>query len=191
LNNRFYKQSIINREGKEAIGKKAATIVSNYETIIIDAGSTALQLATHLSGINITSIVTAINIAEELEGKEGITTIITGGIFRSRTSTLLNPLMEESLSQVYADKVFVGVTGFSLKFGFTCNDFLEADVKKLLIRSGKQIYWLVDSTKINKVGTVKISDIDPNYTIITDDGIDPEVKEELEQICKLIVVERG
>jgi DeoR/GlpR family transcriptional regulator of sugar metabolism len=190
LNNRFFKQSMKNSEGKEAIGKKAASLVSNYETIVIDAGSTTLQLAKHLTGIGITIIVTAVNIAEELEEKEGITTILTGGIFRTRTTTLLNPLMEESLSQVYADKVFVGVTGFSTKFGFTCNDFQEADVKKLLIRSAKQIYWLIDSTKIDKVGTIKISDINPDYTIITDDGIDPHMKEDLEQRCKLIITER-
>ncbi|RBW68300.1 DeoR/GlpR family DNA-binding transcription regulator [Bacillus taeanensis] len=187
LNDRFQQQYCRHRAEKAAIGKKAASLIEDNETILIDAGSTTFHFARHLDGKNITAIVTAANIAEELEGREGISTILTGGIFRSRVTTLLNPLSANILTQFYADKVFMGVTGISASHGFMCHDFLEADVKKILLQSGKAVYWLADSSKLNKVSTIQIADWQPHYWLITDDGIDVEIKEELGSKCRLII----
>lgn len=190
LNDRFHQQYSTCRREKEAIGKMAASLVQENETILIDAGSTTFHFVGHLGGKAVTAIVTATNIAEKLEGQEGVTTILTGGIFRSKTTTLINPLLAQSLTQVYADKVFMGVTGISMSHGFMCHDFLEADVKKLLLQSGKEIYWLADSSKLNKMGTIQISDWQPHYYLITDDGIEADIKEALASQCRLLIATR-
>jgi DeoR/GlpR family transcriptional regulator of sugar metabolism len=162
--------------------------VKDDETILIDAGSTTLVLAQHLQGKRgLTAIVTTVNIAEELEGREGITTILSGGIFRSKTTTLVNPIMDRMLMQIHADKVFIGVTAVSLTKGFSGNDFLESEVKRQLLNSGKQIYWLVDSTKINSLSTIHISPFIQDHCIIVDDGIHPESRVQLEKQCKLLI----
>lgn len=192
LNDHFQEKFGKHQEEKAAIGKYAASLVENNQTVIIDAGTTAIQVAKHLNGKNnITAVVTAVNIAEELEGKEGVTTVLTGGLFRSKTTTLLSPFIEQTLLNIYADKVFIGITGVSLTHGMTCHDFLEADVKKILVKSGREIYWLADSSKLDFIGSIQISGFEEQFTIITDWGIEPEMKKELEKICKLIVVERG
>jgi DeoR/GlpR family transcriptional regulator of sugar metabolism len=188
LNRRFYNQAAIQQQEKKAIGKLAASLVKDDETILIDAGSTTLALAKHLQGKRgVTAIVTTVNIAEELEGREGVTTILSGGIFRSKTTTLVNPIMDRMLMQIHADKVFIGVTAVSLTKGFSGNDFLESEVKRQLLNSGKQIYWLVDSTKINSISTIHISPFIQDHCIITDDGIHPESKAQLEKQCKLLI----
>lgn len=192
LNERFQRQYARNEEAKAAMGKLAAELVNEGETIIIDAGSSALQLARHLGGKkNITAVVTAVNTAEELEDKEGIMKILTGGVFRSRSTTLISPFIEDSLTSIYADKVFIGLSGVSLTHGFTDNDILETDVKKILTRSGREIYWLADSSKMDNIAAFQIAKIEANHTVITDWGISPEFRKELEQKCKVLVAEKG
>jgi DeoR/GlpR family transcriptional regulator of sugar metabolism len=192
LNRRFHNQASVQQQEKKAIGSLAASIVQDDETILIDAGSTALELAKHLhQKKGVTAIVTTVNIAEELEGREGVTTIITGGLFRSRTTTLVNPIMDRMLTEIYADKVFIGVTAVSVNRGFTGNDFLESDVKRQLLKSGKEVYWLVDSTKINSISTIQVSPILPDHTIITDDGLPPDILRQLEHKCRVLVAKRG
>lgn len=191
LNERFMTKLTRNTEAKAAIGKLAASLVNEGETIIIDAGTSTIQLARHLpERKNLTVVVSAINIAEELEDKEGVLTIITGGVFRSKTTTLLSPFIEQSLMSIYAEKVFIGSSGVSLTHGVTDEDIMETEVKKALLKSGKEIYWLVDSTKINVIGSFHISKIEDHHTIITDDGISPELKEQLEAKCRVMVAER-
>jgi DeoR/GlpR family transcriptional regulator of sugar metabolism len=191
LNERFTMKLTRNSEAKEAIGKLAASLVNEGETIIIDAGTTTIQVAKNLpERKNLTAVVSAINIAEELEDKEGVLTIITGGVFRSRTTTLLSPFIEQSLMSIYAEKVFIGSSGVSLTHGVTDEDIMETEVKKVLLKSGKEIYWLVDSSKINVIGSFQISKIEDHHTIITDDGISAETKALLEAKCRVMIAER-
>jgi len=191
LNERFAMKLTRNAEAKEVIGKLASSLVEEGETIIIDAGTSTIQLAIHLpERKNLTVVVSAINIAEELEDKEGILTIITGGVYRSTTTTLLSPFIEQSLMSIYADKVFIGSSGVSLTHGITDEDIMETEVKKALLKAGKEIYWLVDSSKINVIGSFHISKLEEHHTIITDDGISLEMKEQLETKCRVLIAER-
>jgi len=190
LNRRFNNQALVQQQEKQAIGKLAASIVNDDETILIDAGSTALQIAKHLKDKRgVTALVTAVNIAEELEGRQGVTTIITGGVFRSRTTTLVNPIMDRMLTQIYADKVFLGATAVSLTNGISGNDFLESEVKRQLMLSGKQIYWVVDSSKIDTMSTIQITPIRKDHTIITDSKLSAELQAELRKQCNLLVAD--
>jgi len=191
LNERFSMKMERNPDAKAAIGKLAASLVSEGETIIIDAGTTTIQMARQLpERKNLTVVVSAINIAEELENKEGVLTILTGGVFRSKSTTLLSPFIEQSLMSIYAEKVFIGSSGVSLTHGVTDEDILETEVKKILLKSGKEIYWLIDSSKINAIGSFQISKLEEHHTIITDDGISPEAKAQFEARCRIMIAER-
>lgn len=191
LNERFMQRISKNMDLKSSIGKLAASLVREDETIVIDAGSTTLQLAKHLpDDTRMTAIVTAINIAEELENKSKITKVLTGGVYRSRTTTLLSPFIEESLTSIYADRVFIGVSGVSLTHGVTDNDILEKDVKKVLLKSGREIYWLADSSKLDNIGTFLVSPLLESHTVITDSGITDEMRRKLESKCRVLVAEK-
>ncbi|GAA3333087.1 hypothetical protein GCM10020331_095770 [Ectobacillus funiculus] len=63
--------------------------------------------------------------------------------------------------------------------------------KKLLLQSGKEIYWLADSSKLNKMGTIQIADWQSHDYLITDDGIEADIKEELTSKCRLLIATRG
>ncbi|WP_180320114.1 DeoR/GlpR family DNA-binding transcription regulator [Peribacillus loiseleuriae] len=188
LNNRFIEQSGKQSHEKGMIAKKAATLIQNNESIMMDAGSTIFQLAKCLSPqLSATVFITAMNIAEELEHYEKITKIVLGGVFRSKATTMVSSMMEQLISSVYVDKLFIASTGLSFSHGFTCNDILEADVKKQLLKSAKEVFWLVDSSKIGSISSFQISDFDPTHTIVIDDRIHHEDLEKLKSRMKVII----
>lgn len=177
LNQQYSLRVEKNQNNKKQIGEYAAELIQDGDIIILDAGTTTLEIARHLHGKrDVTVIVTAVNTAIELEGREGITTIMTGGTLRSITTSLVNPLMKQTLSQIYADKVFIGVRGISASHGFTTDDFAEAEVKKLLLRSAKNVYIVADSSKFTYIAAAQIGHIDEAHAIITDSEVSNEVK---------------
>ncbi|MBZ5752504.1 DeoR/GlpR family DNA-binding transcription regulator [Metabacillus rhizolycopersici] len=188
LNNRFLKQSMTNQNNKKQIALTASSLLRNGDSILIDAGSTMYEFAKSISpNITITAFITAMNIAEVLEGMENITKIILGGVFRSKTTTMVSSMMEQIISTIFVDKLFIAASGLSYSHGFTCNDILEADVKKQLLKSAKEVYWLVDSSKIEKISSFQIAQFDSSHTIITDDKIDPENQKQLEKMMNVLI----
>ncbi|MCM3791208.1 DeoR/GlpR family DNA-binding transcription regulator [Domibacillus indicus] len=191
LNDRFQQQYEKNRLEKQQIARKASSLIEQNESVIIDAGSTTFHLAQSLdSQKRITAFLTAVNIAEALEEKENITKVLMGGIFRSRTTTIVSSVLKDSLSTLYADKVFIGVSGVSLEKGFTCHDLLEVEVKRMLARSAREVYWLADSSKINTIASFQVLDLESHHTIITDDKIESSILEQLRQRVNVMIAER-
>ncbi|MEH7419094.1 DeoR/GlpR family DNA-binding transcription regulator [Neobacillus drentensis] len=188
LNNRFLKQSVINQEGKKSIALKAASLLRNGDSILLDAGSTLYEFAKSIStNLTITAFITAMNIAEVLEDRENVTKIVLGGVFRSKTTTMVSSMMEQLISSIHVNKLYIAATGLSYTHGFTCNDILEADVKKKLLKSAHEVYWLVDSSKIGKISSFQISPFDSSHTIIIDDKIRPDDQRELEKLMNVII----
>jgi DeoR/GlpR family transcriptional regulator of sugar metabolism len=192
LNQRFQRHAEENKEEKKDIGRFAASLVQDGDIIILDAGSTTLQIAKHLVGKrDITAVVTSIHIAQELEGKDGITTILTGGTLRSSSTSLLNPLLKQSLSQIYADKVFIGIQGISASHGFTTNDFADAEVKKMLFKSAQCVYVVADTSKFNRITAAHIGHLDEAHYIITNYLPDTEFLQGLKDFkCQALLAER-
>lgn len=178
---RFTKHAQEHPREKAAIGRLAATLVQNGETIIIDAGTTTLELARNLSGKQrVTAVCTAVNVAEELENIPGITVMLTGGTMRSRVNSLVNPLLEASLARVYADKVFLALTGLDAARGVSTKDFAEADVKRLLVRAGRTVIALADHSKLGQAMPAFVARPDALQMLITDERADPAQVKALE-----------
>lgn len=193
LNKRYEIHSQVNLMKKKSIGRFAAAMVFHGETIVIDSGSTTVHLARSLCGKRgVIALVTAVNIAEELENREGITTILSGGTYRAKTAALTNPFLENMFTMIYANKVFLGVTAFNLEYGFSVNDFYEYGTKKLILNAGHEIYWLADSSKLNEKdakASIYLCELKQEYHIITDSGIQPDIRAQLEKACHLHVTD--
>jgi DeoR/GlpR family transcriptional regulator of sugar metabolism len=176
LTDRFKRQYARYHEEKHLIGVTAANLIEPDETIIIDAGSTTLELSKNLAKTQGVTIFTpSIKVAEELEHYTGITTILTGGTLRSMSSSLLNPVLDKSLYSVMASKVFLGVNGISIQHGLTAAIFAEADVKKILIDHAQEIIVLADSSKLDNVAPAFIGNLDKINTLVTDYKANPAI----------------
>jgi len=173
----------IHEEEKKRIGKTAATYINDGDSIVIDSGTTTMEVARNIHGKkNLTVMTNAINIATELAGIPSIKLMLTGGILRETSFSLIGPQAEEILKEFYFDKVFLGVDGFDLEYGLTTSNVLEARLNRLMVERADKAIAVLDSSKFARRSLsfiVEPKDID---IIITDVNISTEYKKRIEDM---------
>ncbi len=161
----------INSREKLAIGKKAAELIKDNDTIIIDSGTTTVEIAKNINGIsNLTVITNALNIASQLIQDE-IKVILLGGILRSSSLSLIGPLGENNIKNFYCDKCFLGVDGIDSQSGIFTPNFEEANLNRLMIEGSKEVIIVTDSSKFKRKSFAHIAPISKVNIIITDSKI--------------------
>ncbi len=181
IDQRLTDKSKINFKDKNSIGKRAAQLILESDTIIIDSGSTTAELVRHLPILNdLTVITNALNIANLLGSSPNINMIIPGGYLRKNSLSLVGPLAEKSLRNFNVDKVFLGVDGFDTKQGIFTPNVEEARLNEIMIEISKEVIVLVDSSKFKKRSLAFICNINQIDKVITDANISPEDKKRLQ-----------
>jgi DeoR family transcriptional regulator of aga operon len=178
-----------NHKEKQAIGKAAAALINEGETIILDSGTTTMEVARQLDKFNnLTVITNALNIAIELTQYPQIKLIIPGGFLRDKSLSLVGPISEDSIKNYFCDKFFIGVDGIDAEYGISTPNAEEAHLNKLMINISHEIIVVTDSSKFSKRSFAFISDISAINTIVTDNGIPEEEKNKLENLDKKIII---
>ncbi len=171
----FNVRSRLNRSGKQRIGLMAANLIQPMESVIIDAGTTALEIVRHLHrGMPLTIITPAVNVALEACVLPNVTVIVPGGgVLDHYTLSLEGNEAEESFARLHADKVFLGVRGIDLKHGLTDTDTRRIRLKQIMIQASQQAIVVADSSKFGKSSLLDIVPLENVQAIITDEEIDP------------------
>lgn len=162
-------------EEKHSIAKCAASMIKNGDTIILDSGTTTLELCKNINAENLTVITNSIDIAAELSNKSSIKLILTGGVLRATTRAMVGYVCEEMLKNFRVDKAFIGTNGISLNKGITTPDITEAQAKKAMISSSNKVILVADSSKLENICFSLICPISEVSTIITSGNISKEV----------------
>jgi len=160
---------------KECIGRAAATLVSDGESVFIGSGSTTAHAARHLvDHQDLTVVTNALNIATELGSAEGVTVVVTGGMMRDSELSLVGHITEQSLREVRVDKVIMGMQAISLDAGMT-NDYLpEVMTDRTIIEMAPELIVVADHTKFGTVASAYIAPVERITTLVTDAGIEPD-----------------
>ncbi len=161
-------------EEKRAIGAKAAEMIYEGDTIILDSGTTTFEIARSIKEKKmkgITVITNALNIATELAGIEGIGVVLTGGMLREKSFSLVGPHSEQTLKDYFGDKLFLGVDGICTDYGITTPNLLEAQVNRLMVERSNEVIVVTDSSKFGRRSLCLIVDLNNVDKIITDRGI--------------------
>ena len=160
---------------KQAIGKAAAGLIKDNDTIIIDSGTTTQELAKQLNHINnLTVITNALNIAGQIVNEEDIKVIMLGGLLRHKSLSLIGPVAETSLKNYFCDKLFIGVDGIDSQYGITTPNIEEAHLNRQMIDISKEVIVLTDSSKFSRRSFAHIAGIDRIDTVVTDSNIPAE-----------------
>jgi len=178
---------------KDAIGRKAAEMIQDGETIILDSGTTVARLAHYLRDKRDLRIITnSVHVINELAQAEGITVIATGGTLRETTISFVGPLAESALRRFHADKLFLATVGLTPEQGLTNSNLYEAEVKATMIEVADEVILLADHTKFGQVSYAVVAPVDVLDVIVTDSGLPQEVRAEYEHRgIRLIVAEVG
>jgi DeoR family transcriptional regulator, aga operon transcriptional repressor len=161
---------------KARIGVVAANMIRDGETVIFDSGTTTAAIAKCVASLRLSSltvITNALNISLELANLPQVHTIMLGGIMRGAALSLVGPHAEQALSNLNADRMFLGVDGIDPQVGLTTPDLLEAQLSALMIRASREVIVVADSSKFGQRSLSVISKLDAIDKLVTDDGITP------------------
>jgi DeoR/GlpR family transcriptional regulator of sugar metabolism len=161
-----------NMDRKIRIGRRAAELVHNEDSLILDAGSTTTEVARNLVSLKNLMIVTnALNIALLLGTEQSNSIMVTGGEFKAPTLSLTGEKAAALFDQIHVGKCFLAVGGVSLESGLSYPGLSDLPVKKAMIESASEVYLVADSTKIGKSSFATLGPIEMVDVLITDDGI--------------------
>lgn len=174
---------------KREIGKAAAQLIEENNTIILDSGSTTCELARSLKQFNgLTVITNAINVADVLAEYPNINVIVPGGMLKRHSSSLVGILAERGFKDYFCDKLFLGVDGFDLDFGISTPDPEEAHLNQVMIGISKEVIVVADSSKFQHRGFAFIAPVSKINTVVTDKGLLPEHKAKLESLGVRVII---
>lgn len=156
---------------KARIGACAAARVCDYETVILDAGTTTYEIAVRLKErIGLTVVTNSLEAAWELmDAPAGhIETLVVGGTVHAHRRATLGPLAAEFLSRLHVDRVFLGVNGVSTEAGYSVVDFDAAQVKRAMMACAREVVIVADSGKLDVTAFASICPLSSAHLLMTD-----------------------
>lgn len=156
----------LNKEAKEAIAQKAASLVEDGDVIFLDPSSTTFFMIPYLAGKDITVLSNGISHISRLISLD-IPCIMIGGTIKKTTYSCIGSIAENLISSFNFNKCFLGANGFSINAGITNHDINERTIKLSALNNSSETYFLIDHTKYGVITLVKIADLD-QYPILTD-----------------------
>jgi DeoR family transcriptional regulator of aga operon len=153
------------------IAEAAARLVEEGQSVLLDSGTTTTAVARALKDrAKLTVITNAINIAAELAGTQ-VEVILTGGTLRKNSFSLVGPLAEQTLMQLSADILFLGVDGFDTKAGLFTPNLLESQVNRAMVKIARRTIAVCDSSKFSRRSLCNIMPVSAIHEVITDKQI--------------------
>ena len=168
-------------EEKRKIAQKAAGLVSNGDTIMIENGSCCALLADTLTTTkkDLTIITNSAFIAEYIRGKSNFQINLLGGIYQQDSQVMVGPMILQCVENFFVDRFFIGTDGYSTKMGFTNQDQMRAQAVRDMARQAEEVIVLTESEKFSKRGIVPLNLKDQIKAVITDSEIDSFYEAEL------------
>lgn len=169
----FQKRMSIQYEEKRRIGNRAAELIENGDNIILDSGTTTLHIANAIRDRkNLTVITNDINIAAILRFSNSIKVIVTGGTLFPESYVLNGLITDETLNSINIQKSFIGTPAIHHEKGLTHFDEAFVSAKKGMVRAAKEIIVVADHTKISRVSTHFVTNINRVDYLVTGQEIE-------------------
>ena len=171
----------VNYSAKRLIAERAAELVRDGDTVMIESGSCCALLAEEIcrrrSYCRI--ITNSVFIANFVRGCKGIDITLLGGEFQRESQVNTGPLTKLCAGQYRVDRLFVGTDGFDLRSGFTGRDMVRTDTVRSMAESAKEVVILTDSSKFSTAGLVRQFSLEEVSKVVTDGGVGEEIADEL------------
>lgn len=172
---------------KKAIAREAITFIREGMTVLLDSGTTTLEIAKLLKRFNhLTVITNDIKIAVELMDSP-FEIIVLGGRLQTDVGALFGSLAEETLKNIHVDLLFLGAPAVHASFGITAPTIEKAALKRAMNKTAAQIILVADSSKFNQKAFSKVCGLEDVTTIITDTYLSEELKEGYGEFVDIIL----
>ncbi|MBO4454488.1 MAG: DeoR/GlpR transcriptional regulator [Paludibacteraceae bacterium] len=166
------KKRMFNFREKERIGEEAVKMIKEGDFIMLDSGTTTLEIARHLDKFhNLRILTNSMNVATELMNYKRFDVVLLGGNIRVNSHSVVGPLALSVLHNFSGYKLFLGVDSFSIENGVSTPSLEEALLNQLMIQQAGKVIAVFDSSKFNKRSFVHIANANELDCIITDSAI--------------------
>ena len=185
----FGARTKVNATTKKRIGRWAADMVEDGDSVLLDSSSTVFHIAPFLlDRSNLTVITNGIEVAYALAENPTHTIILIGGVLRPDRALTVGYLGEKILENLHIKTAFVSCSGFSVERGLTQVDIEEAQLKSRMIESAERVVALIDSTKFGKVDLTPFAAVEQISHILTDSELAPRYIDAIRQTCANLTV---
>ncbi len=176
-----------NRAQKAAIGAAAARLCRPGEGVMIDGGSTTLQMCAHLDGLNLQVLTNSLHIVSALLPQASTRVLVpAGSVFREQ-NIILSAAGEESMPRFHAPRLFMGAAALGPQ-GLMQADVVLVAAERRLIDKADEIIVLVDSSKFTGPSGHVVCELDEIDTVVTDAGISADQRRMLEAAGITVVI---
>ena len=183
-----FDQSITqNLAAKQAIGRAAAELCEPGEGVMIDGGTTTLQMCPHLAGLNLQVLTNSLHIVNALLPQPGTRLLLpSGAVFREQ-NIILAPAGEDSMPRFHAPKLFMGAAAVGTR-GVMQADVVLVAAERRLIDRAETVILLVDSSKFHSSSGAIVCGLDEVDVVITDPAISDEAATAIERSGARLIV---
>jgi DeoR family transcriptional regulator, ulaG and ulaABCDEF operon transcriptional repressor len=183
----FHENIAHHREQKAAIGKAAAALCSPGEAVMIDGGSTTLQMCPHLDGLNLQVLTNSLHIVDALLPQASTRILVpAGSVFREQ-NIILSAAGEESMPRFHAPKLFMGAAAVG-PAGIMQADVVLVAAERRLIDRAEEIILLVDSSKFHGPSGHVVCGLDEIHVVVTDAGVTDDERRMVERAGARLIV---
>jgi len=152
---------------KDSIGRAAAELVGPGQSVIIDAGTTAYQVARHLVDRVHMVVTNSLPVANLYASASQVEVVVSGGIIYPRLGVLVGPLAVGSFSNIHSDIAIMGAGGITLD-GVSNSHALLIDIQRQMIDGAQRVILCLDNTKFGRQSLTQLCTLDEIDVIVTD-----------------------
>lgn len=186
----FHENVNRNRTAKEAIGKAAAALCRPGEAVIIDGGSTTLQMCPYLEQLRLQVLTNSLHIVSALLQQPGTGVSIPGGVVFREQNVVLDPFSDTTTRTFHASRMFIGAAAVT-RHGLMQSDIILVQAERKLLNLADELVALVDSSKFDSSAGHLLCALAKVHTLITDSQIAPDAVEMVKSAgVQLIVAEQ-
>lgn len=158
-----------NMEEKARIGRLAASLVHEGNTIFLGSGSTVRAMVPHLLRLNdLTVITNSLPVVNQM-ARSSAELIVIGGMFRISEQSMVGHVAEQAIREFRADHAFMGIRGIDVDHGLTSDFLPEAVTDRAILGIAPHCVVVADHSKFNRVSSVFLAPVTSANTVITDD----------------------
>lgn len=167
-------------EAKSRIARTTAGLIAESDSIAIDTGSTALEVARMLKGRrNITVVTPAMRVAQALFDEPELRVVLTGGMLRPGEGSMTGDFATRAFQDLSVDRLILATAGLDADFGLSDYNWDDVLVKQAMLRSAKEVIVVADSSKFGRVAFARIAGLDIIDKLVTDVAPTGELAEQL------------
>lgn len=178
VSDRFHVLNYADRESsaaaeKQAIGQAAARLIQDGETILLDGGTTTVQIARNLLKRSLQVVTNSLPIANLLGAASSIELIFVGGYIYPRTGVALGPLAQQVLANLHVNRAFLSVAGVTEDGLYNAN-VLMVETEQQMMKSADEVVIVADRGKFGRRALARLCGWETIDRIVSDEGLDPK-----------------